>query len=681
MIDLGSFQVERFIRPSNSFASEHQSLIDVAKNLSTYVPSRFTPISLTRTNMSNIEQDTDKVKKEAQLLLDFMSSDHNSAFAHSSEISTSSVSEKNIQLEGISPSFSFEAKKHFKKFCQNPSFIQGVGDNKASKDSSQSSQEFRDPRQTNLSSITCPSLSLVDNSRAQCPAQLFSRPLRFRCNQVDNVMDFQGVAETIALNAMHSFMISLKWRSKVWIKSLAHVLTLKQNLNKVKAEEEMDLKTNQRMTKNEIPCTIMPLNTNIVHNLDVPNSSQCNDDLLHKVQGDSRRMDILHSKEYRVIKSVAKAAASTVVRDVRTTIDVLEQQQPNDRRVPPLKKRRINIDGKSEVPSLVDDEFQLSHAISFDFTFTLSNDCDMQDGHETMVVNIQTPGCIHGTYLKDEEKNVTLSHVELTLDTHALALSMEKESRYILRSASEKILESELNQMQKTLIENSEIDEDTLSHDFSETSSQTCESCRTSPFLSSQDEFEAKTPRLDDNYAVQSVPYPEAAIITPYNQYAFSIPESNCYTLTDDMPPPPPRLPFADRDSSISKDQNSNSSAGFNINPRRVSQTTFTSRTMLEGSSSHIDNNEIVEHLVSPTYTSSIQSLSEFQNQKWSNNENMICSFKKEESLDPFPSLVSPNPNTNFCNDNHGSDNLKFSGVAPSLPALLKVASAAIYAS
>lgn len=327
-------------------------------------------------------------------------------------------------------------------------------------------------------SFRCPSLSLQHSSSAlanrsspeepesqencHSPPQLFARPLVTRAWD-----DIKQVAEKMAANTMQSFIAALEWRAREWVKSLAKVLFLKH-------KPILDLQKS-------------------------PNDEQ------------SFYRSVAATKEALVIESIALAAQDINVRDIRATVNVLEQQVDHHdvhNLVNPHKKRKIS-----------NDSYRVSHAVSLDLRLTISTDPHGSIDH----VDLAVPGVIHGTFIK-RNGEVQLVEADVNVDTEALALVVEKKCRIVLRT----VAESHLSRSSKS--SPSQDDEDLRAEDVDELNNL----------------IESNRNEIKNTYTLECVhtQYPTAVLVTPRKHNVSVI--SNTSSDNEDPHAPPSSMVHED---------------------------------------------------------------------------------------------------------------------------------------
>lgn len=581
--------------------------------------------------------DINNVREEAALLLSFMLS------VPSTNESLKNICGPNIGVSsvlGLSPSFSFEAKIHntilAKQSSTSPSFQQLSGnlinDNEI--------------KETPLS-LTCPSLSINHKSvLSPCatknligpnPAQLFSRHLSTAKYDHTNS---HAVAETLATNIMDSFITALDWRAKSWIISLTKVLQLRMKNHKFANASDC--------SENDSKTVSTKINESAELNL---NFEQM----------------VVNSAEAKVITSLAHASSSVMVRDIRTSFQVLEQLTFNEARENLLseycssKKRKIDENQQSYTSnpdiSNLSNACKLSNAILLSSSLTISlNGCDPSlDAGSCIVVNLETPGTISGTFKRSKNNELSLSDVDLRLDTEALARSMEDNSRLVIRKVAEKNMLLEGTLLSKPISLSSTSQEISCKHSMNTDDVSELEDS----LLSSEDSLDkdlnqysfvgnvmnendptqeySVTPEASSNYCLlQSCPH--IAVVTPHQSLSSSNSSRSLKRRPINIQPPRLRL----------DEGYENHELGFKINPR------------IKNSASE---------LLNPNNNVPIDDIHDEK------TENELMKDLKSK-LVTLPALVSPIPSIN--ERNILKDYNYHSEVDLFLPALVKVACAAI---
>jgi len=638
---------------SISMGSEYLTLTDTASKLGTYQLNRDAPPlprvpysvekSVNFGEVNNI--DVENVREEAELLWKFAKS-----APSINDIEDERINENHSPL---SPSLSFEAKRHFcaKKKCSDsgPSVGDGSEQRKPEGQSQRThNNRFKqDQRYTlaipclSLDYISKPTQSVSSESLSYTPARLFSRPITTRNS------DVKLAAETLASNIMQSFLKALDWRSKVWLKSLSDFLDMEYKL-KSENNSEVQKIIGNKADGSEEECH--------VNNDSVANKTKM---ILGKTSSQSidlLRHRILQSKEAKVLQAIGQVAASVVVHDVRTTFHVLEQQLDRNQNanwneatktrdsasrrschLPPYKKRKIS--------KCHEDLYKLSHAINLETRCTVSTKCkNSEEGHSHMSIVMQAPGIITGTFVRNNDAEIKLVDVVVELDTLALALSMEKNSRLVIRTAAQKFI---LNPPKSEFTRSTSLySHGMIPEDSSESEPEPeYEEEEEEPCLQGIPNHTSipTTPYSTDSYTR----YPEAVMVTPLEQGFSSSSES------EDMPPPPPRLPLEeDRITQGTKN-------GYFLHPRRVSPPMISSPS-IDGEHNH---NVSPDPFASPTPMKSGSIPSNFD---------VVGKGKSHNLVPPF--LVSPRTPSDEGETKGGLFSLR---LGPSLPALVEVACAA----
>lgn len=555
-------------RDSTSMASEYLVLTDIASNLSTYVqnrgssnPSHQSPSFLEKhilPSHAHVEVSIDhqgnggsnNINEDAKLLLNLKE-----VVPQADDVLNElhDVRKESAFAKTISPSLSFEARRHFEEQSRRVQY----GSNTHSR-----SVSFLDHCANNkydgarTFSFTTPSLSLHNVTRegtrvaATTPAQLLSRPIAQR-----STLDVSDIAETVASNVMQSFTSALEWRSKVWIIQLSRALSLK-----FKQEAEKLDNTNRNK----------------------PSSKKQDKQQMKNNQGGKSGLDALKDKfkksqEARVINALSQTRSSIIVHDVRTTFYVLEEQHVNAtpdeeekkedfgsvdslksiQVFRPPKTRRIVTNELST--SVANDnvgpfKYTLSHALNLDSRCSVSISSEKK-----IAVSLQTPGTIHGTFVRNEDGDVVLVEMSIDLDTKSLAYSIEQKSRLVVRSAAEECIVSPIPTYATPLpvqqVELGVISDD-ASYDGSTESAD--EGTHKEDRSQAAKDFDPSiTPKATTEACAYVDDYGMNALITP-NERGYNSSDS------EDMPPPPPRLPM----EAHGKPFENRSSF---LNPRRVS--------------------------------------------------------------------------------------------------------------
>lgn len=267
-----------------------------------------------------------------------------------------------------------------------------------------------------------------------------------------------------------------------------------------------------------------------------------------------------------------------------------------------------------------------------------------------MTVILQAPGVIDGTFYRTGGSDIKLIDVTVELDTKELALSMEKNSRLVIRTAAHNCIlnppKSEQHLSLKTPYSHG-----IISDDSSETNeSEYAEEENHEVYHSHDDDMYSRdTDAPTTPYSAnQHTSYPEATMVTPMEHISSSSSES------EDMPPPAPRLPLEDDCTVVGK------KFGYTLHPRRVSPS-----LVLFSPRSDSTANESLDPFASPIPSKHAANLT-------------LRSMEQSSDLTSQyiapPFLISPRTPSD-----EGEVNQRFLSpyVAPSLPALVEVACAA----
>jgi hypothetical protein len=249
------------------------------------------------------------------------------------------------------------------------------------------------------------------------PSQLLSRT-----QSITDKDDIRSSSEHMAHNVLDSFGAALQWRAKTWIKSLAHVLALKEEERLQEAAATTNSKGDQGGSdrRDFAPST--------------PKRNQDN-------------IDLMSSREIQIIDAIVKSSEDVAVVNLKTSFRVTPNRiQPQeggsdgtspdtDSHEPERKKVKADQEGLTQKEK----EYKVAHKLIFEAIVTMTSN----DGGRYKTVKLQAPGVIEGIFVtKDEssEKEETLTGVSLELDTDALALSLERQSRLVVRKAAEATL-------------------------------------------------------------------------------------------------------------------------------------------------------------------------------------------------------------------------------------------------
>ncbi|KAL3809812.1 hypothetical protein ACHAXA_002382 [Cyclostephanos tholiformis] len=233
-----------------------------------------------------------------------------------------------------------------------------------------------------------------------------------RAQSVHDKDMIRDCSEAMAHNVLESFGAALVWRAKTWIKSLANVLALKEQKR-----------------------------------IDAIKAASCEGSVVEAVaerdEEDDENDDLMNSKEMQIINAIVKSSEEVSVVNIKTSFRVLSNRVSHlnvdvapssisDPQEPASKKAR-----KEDVA-----EYKLTHKLIFEATISMTSN----DGVRYNGVTLQAPGYIQGTFANKmgstKDGGETLTGVYMTLDTDALALSLERQSRLVVRRAAEAALVS-----------------------------------------------------------------------------------------------------------------------------------------------------------------------------------------------------------------------------------------------
>ena len=257
--------------------------------------------------------------------------------------------------------------------------------------------------------FTCPRLSLQPESDADSsvpiqndseadtvqigkkelppPSELLSR-----LQSVHNKDAVKDCVETIAQNVLESFGAALIWRAKTWINSLAQVLQIRVN---AKGAES-----------------------------DVTKLKNCESDG-GKEEPEFDADDIMSSREMQIIESIVRSSEEVAVVNVKTNFRVMPQRIENTSE-PDLKKQKTD-----------ETTYNVIHKLHFEAIVSMTSN----EGDKYKEMKLQAPGSIAGTFIsKVNSGEDSLRGVCIKLDTDAFALSLERQSRAVVRRAAEAAL-------------------------------------------------------------------------------------------------------------------------------------------------------------------------------------------------------------------------------------------------
>lgn len=253
------------------------------------------------------------------------------------------------------------------------------------------------------------------------PSQLLGRTQSVK--DKDAVRDS---SEAMAHNVLESFGAALVWRAKTWIKSLANVLALKEQ---------------ERIDALKAAASGEGVSTGDGE-ADQENKEEEGADKSYQ-EGHNENDDLMNSREMQIIDAIVKSSEEVSVVNIKTAFRVLpnrvSQQSSNAQVQDQGPQEPSPKKAKTESPQEVK-EYKVTHKIMFEATISMTSN----DGVRYNGVKLQAPGYIQGTFAnkagsttKGEE---TLTDISMTLDTGALALSLERQSRLVVRRAAEAAL-------------------------------------------------------------------------------------------------------------------------------------------------------------------------------------------------------------------------------------------------
>lgn len=245
------------------------------------------------------------------------------------------------------------------------------------------------------------------------PSKLLSR-----AHSITDKDDIRTSSGCMAKNVLDSFGAALVWRAKTWIKSLAQVLALKeeQRLQEAAATKGKGGKGYDRGDQSH-PST--------------PTNNQ-------------ESLDLMSSREMQIIDAIVKSSEDVVVVNLKTSFRVTPSRvnsqgsgsedttsPETDPQEPERKKLKADVTAQQQAK-----EYKVAHKLVFEAVVTMTSN----DGGRYKTVKLQAPGIIEGVFVtknQSSEGEETLAGVSLELDTDALALSLERQSRLVVRKAAE----------------------------------------------------------------------------------------------------------------------------------------------------------------------------------------------------------------------------------------------------
>jgi len=260
------------------------------------------------------------------------------------------------------------------------------------------------------------------------PSQLMGRPQSVRDR--DSIRDG---SEAMAHNVLESFGAALAWRAKTWIKSLANVLALKEQK---KAAAGEDAAGEGRSS----------------HRDEVERGAAADGEFSQEADEDED--DIMNSKEMQIIDAIVKSSEEVSVVNIKTSFRVMPNKVSSrkntirDQGEQPSASKKAKTKKETKPAPKNTNEYRVTHKLLFEATISMTSN----DGVRYNGVKLQAPGYIQGTFTKTSGNNTrsndeegvegdeTLTNVSVTLDTDTLALSLERQSRLVVRRAAEAAL-------------------------------------------------------------------------------------------------------------------------------------------------------------------------------------------------------------------------------------------------
>ena len=519
-------------RSCPSMVSEYSIINEIAAKLGTYHLYKETKdLSSTESCVKKPiipgRSRTASVHREAELLINFMStapiSDTNEIQSGTSSTEVLRISRETERPSVISHSFSFESKKNDDSpmLVSCPQLLSVP--KKSISNAADTKNTNLDGQQCSLEntfSFYCPSLSLGNNSSVSVrtapsnstPSYLLSRPIT--SNPIDvSSMDMSIIAGQLSNNIVQSFKDGINWRIRTWIKGISHKLN-----DRYQAERNTMIRNASYKIVNE----------NI----------------------DSIKKSVKNSHEARLISALSKASSSIVVHDVRTTFFVLEQQSVHgqDFSEPPYKRNR-HVSEESLEKNL--EPYELSHSVTLDAKCSVST-----SPNNKISVTFRAPGAINASFIHDCDGNSKLNSVSITLDTDAFVMSLEENTRLVVRTAAEE------------WIARPPVNYCTI---YDTTSQETSASDGAASDVESSPKPEYPDKKFYSDRKYESYFYPPSSeveasgsLVTP--TVTVQEPKTEEVPSAVKMPPPPRHLPF----------ENVGGNSGFRgafLNPRRVSPT------------------------------------------------------------------------------------------------------------
>ncbi|KAL7486729.1 hypothetical protein ACHAW6_012329 [Cyclotella cf. meneghiniana] len=254
-------------------------------------------------------------------------------------------------------------------------------------------------------SFTFPALSLQPSeyNGDSCTTQdesieiLSPSELLARSHSVNDKDAVRDSSEAMAHNVLESFGAALVWRAKTWVNSLASALALKVRSEGGFASRSKPGKrdSDEYNEGQEEP------------NIDID--------------------ELMNSREMQIIDSIVRSSEEVSVVNIKTIFRVLPQRI-EDSTEPESKKQKTELK-----------TYKVTHKLVFEAIVSMTSN----EGDRYKKVKLQAPGSIEGTFLAEVNSEVgedILCGASIKLDTDALALSLERESRSVVRRAAEAAL-------------------------------------------------------------------------------------------------------------------------------------------------------------------------------------------------------------------------------------------------
>jgi hypothetical protein len=215
-----------------------------------------------------------------------------------------------------------------------------------------------------------------------------------RLQSVNDKNAVKDCSEVMAQNVLESFGAALIWRAKTWVNSLAQVLRLRVD-GEGDNSDSSKVKNAESDGERDQP------------NFDID--------------------EILSSREMQIIDSIVRSSEEVSVVNVKTTFRVMPQRIEQE--AEPVSKKPKT---ESDAPT-----YKVVHKLHFEAIISMTSN----EGDRYKKIKLQSPGSIEGTFVaKVNSGDDILRGVSIQLDTDAFALSLERESRAVVRRAAEAAL-------------------------------------------------------------------------------------------------------------------------------------------------------------------------------------------------------------------------------------------------